>query len=110
MKHLSKLPYVEAVVREVLRLRPTAIGFTRRLRTENTEKNPTIGGGKYAITKNTSVVCLLTKIQRDPAVWGPNADEFEPERMLDDKFNKLPKNAWKVGSRCGLLSHLAPSG
>lgn len=41
------------------------------------------------------MVCLLTKIQKDPKVWGDDAEEFKPERMLGDKFDALPANAWK---------------
>lgn len=32
---------------------------------------------------------------KDPKVYGNDADEFKPERMLDENFEKLPKNAYK---------------
>ncbi|KAK7190825.1 bifunctional P-450/NADPH-P450 reductase [Paraphaeosphaeria sporulosa] len=86
--HMKQLHYIEAVLRETLRLEPTAPAF-------NTDPFPTIGGGKYALKKDSQVMCLLGKIQRDPAVYGEDANEFRPERMLDEHFNKLPKHAWK---------------
>jgi cytochrome P450/NADPH-cytochrome P450 reductase len=27
---------------------------------------------------------------RDPAVWGEDAEEFKPDRMLDGRFEALP--------------------
>lgn len=33
--------------------------------------------------------------QRDPKVYGEDAEDFKPESMLGDAFNKLPKSAWK---------------
>lgn len=50
---------------------------------------------KYAIPRDKPIVCLLGKIQKDPKVWGEDAGEFKPERMLDENFERLPKNAWK---------------
>ena len=94
-KHLNQLKYVNAVLRETLRLTPTAPGFGRAVRPENKEETPTIGNGRYAIPREKSILCLVGKIQRDPKVWGDDAAEFRPERMLDDQFEKLPKNAWK---------------
>jgi hypothetical protein len=35
---------------------------------------------------------------RDPAVWGEDAQEFKPERMLDGKFEALPVCYSKVTS------------
>ena len=94
--HLNELKYVQAVLRETLRLTPTAPAITRGVRPENKKEQETLGGGKYAMPAQGGVVCLLTKIQKDPKVWGGDSNEFKPERMLDENFEKLPKNAWKV--------------
>ncbi|KAJ9314762.1 hypothetical protein DTO271D3_5008 [Paecilomyces variotii] len=93
---LPKLRYISAVLRETLRLRPTAPAFALRPHpTKNTEDPVTLGRGKYALHKDESIVVLLAKLHRDPEVYGPDAEEFKPERMLDENFDKLPKNAWK---------------
>lgn len=34
-------------------------------------------------------MCLLSKSHKDPEVWGPEADEFVPERMLDGGFDRI---------------------
>jgi len=91
--HMSKLPYVTACLRETLRLKPTAPAFTLTPRPE--VGGPVLLGGKYQIEQGTPVMALLEKIQSDPKVWGEDADEFKPERMLDEPFSKLPNNAWK---------------
>ncbi|KAE8146488.1 cytochrome P450 [Aspergillus avenaceus] len=93
---LKNLPYLNAVMRETLRLTPTApVVMVYPHPTKNNEDPVTIGNGKYVIGKEEPMVVLLSKMQRDPKVYGPDADEFKPERMLDEHFNKLPKNAWK---------------
>lgn len=54
----------------------------------------TLLAGKYPVYKGEFINLLLTKSHLDPAVFeDPLA--FKPERMLDENFNKLPKNAWK---------------
>lgn len=55
-----------------------------------------IGGGKYEIKEGQPILALLSQIHRDPAVYGNDANDFRPERMLDDPFSKLPPNSWKV--------------
>ncbi|KAF3041836.1 hypothetical protein E8E11_004968 [Didymella keratinophila] len=90
--HLTKLPYLNAVLRESLRLSPTApsIGITA--------KEDTLIGGKYPVKANTPLIALFPKIHRDPAVYGEDAEEFRPERMLDAEFNRREKefpNSWK---------------
>ncbi|KAJ5780581.1 hypothetical protein N7457_005741 [Penicillium paradoxum] len=93
---MSKLPYITAVMRETLRLKPTAPMIALHPHpTKNQEDPVTLGGGKYVLQKDEPVVLMLSKMQRDPKVYGPDADEFKPERMLDENFEKLPKNAWK---------------
>ncbi|KAJ7808342.1 hypothetical protein B0H14DRAFT_2870527 [Mycena olivaceomarginata] len=77
-------------MRETLRLAPTA-----PIRQTAALEDTTIGGGKYAIKKGTPILIVKWELHRDPAVWGDNAEEFIPERMLDGKFEALPPNAWQ---------------
>lgn len=51
--------------------------------------------GKYQVNKDELCALFLASAHVDPAVWGDDAKDFKPERMLDGPFNKLPKNAWK---------------
>ncbi|CAK1362562.1 unnamed protein product [Cercospora beticola] len=91
-KHMSKLPYIEAVLRETLRLAPTAPGFTVG---PKSTKEPIVLGGKYVLPGDAKITALLTKSGRDAAVFGEDANEFNPERMLDESFRKIPVAAWK---------------
>jgi cytochrome P450/NADPH-cytochrome P450 reductase len=90
VEHLSKLPYINAVLRETLRLQPTAPAFSFQPHNQV----ETIGG-EYTVFRGEPIVAILPSIHRDPAVYGQDANEFKPERMLDENFNKLPPNAWK---------------
>ncbi|OBZ71165.1 hypothetical protein A0H81_08482 [Grifola frondosa] len=86
---VNKLPYLIAVMRESLRLSPTAPARTV------TPIEDTTLGGKYAVQKDDIIVLNMIGAQRDPKVWGDDADQFKPERMLDAKFEALPPNAWQ---------------
>ncbi|KAF4598867.1 hypothetical protein EYR38_007278 [Pleurotus pulmonarius] len=88
-EHLSKLPYLTAVMRETLRMAPTAP--TRTV----APFEDTIIGGKYAIKAEQLVTLQIIAIHRDPLVWGEDAAEWKPERMMDGKFEALPPNAWQ---------------
>lgn len=95
--HLSKLPYVTACLREALRLWPTAPGSRVVPKSQNDADYPLLLGKKqYAIYKDDVIQWNMLKVHRDPLVYGEDADQFIPERMLDENFNKLPRNAWKV--------------
>ncbi|KAJ7579319.1 fatty acid hydroxylase [Mycena floridula] len=87
---LSKLPYLTAVMRETMRLCPPAPA-----RTTAAIEDTTIGGGKYALKAGATIVVQNYIAQRDPKVWGEDAEEFRPERMMDGKFEALPPNAWQ---------------
>ncbi|KAL1937786.1 hypothetical protein VTO73DRAFT_12805 [Trametes versicolor] len=88
-KDVNKLPYLLAVLRESLRLGPTAPA-----RSVAPHEDTTIGG-KYFVEKGTSIVINTYNAHRDTAVWGEDAEVFRPERMLDGKFEALPPNAWQ---------------
>ncbi|KAI9707990.1 MAG: hypothetical protein M1820_004409 [Bogoriella megaspora] len=92
----SRLPYVSAVIRETLRLHPTAPAFQVLPKSSSPEDYPIlIGQKKYAIHQGDALIATLSRVHRDPVVFGSDADEFRPERMLDEQFNQLPKNSWK---------------
>lgn len=92
--HLSKLVYIDALLKETLRMSPTAPGFSLRA-LESSKEDPVTLGGKYIIERNKTMLVLLAKVHRDPKVYGEDAEEFKPERMMGGKFDKLPKGAWK---------------
>jgi cytochrome P450/NADPH-cytochrome P450 reductase len=92
VEHLTKLPYISAVLRETLRITSpiTAFGLEAI--------DDTFLGGKYLIKKGEVVTALLSRGHVDPVVYGSDAQEFVPERMLDDEFARLNKefpNSWK---------------
>ncbi|KAF8606735.1 fatty acid hydroxylase [Ceratobasidium sp. AG-I] len=89
LEHLTKLPYISAVLRESLRLTPSIPQFT--VEPYNDE---TIGNGKYHIKKGTFTTMLTSEIMLDTAVWGEDSREFKPERMLDGKFEAMPPKSW----------------
>ncbi|KAI0124807.1 cytochrome P450 [Xylariales sp. AK1849] len=89
VEHLSKLPYITAILRETLRLDSPISQISVQ------PIEDTLLAGKYQVYKGETMVMMVKKSHLDPAVYGDDATEFKPERMLDEQFEKLPKNAWK---------------
>ncbi|PVI05918.1 NADPH-cytochrome P450 reductase-like protein [Periconia macrospinosa] len=92
VEHLTKLPYINAVLRESLRLSPTAPAIAIQANEDTTL------GGKYEIKAGVPIIALFSKLHLDPVVWGEDAGEFRPERMLDEEFERRNKefpNNWK---------------
>ncbi|OAY50860.1 cytochrome P450 CYP82D47 [Manihot esculenta] len=79
-KDIKKLDYLQAIVKETLRLYPPAFIPGPRQFIEDC----TIGG--YHVPKNTWLMVNVWKIQRDPRVW-PDPAEFKPERFLTTHKN-----------------------
>ncbi|KXJ86960.1 cytochrome P450 [Microdochium bolleyi] len=82
LDHVSKLKYLDACIRETLRLSAPIWGFAREA-----DQNEVLGG-KYQVKKGEQILCLISRSHRDPEVWGPDAEEFVPERMLDGGFER----------------------
>jgi len=90
--HLSKLSYLSAILRETLRLNSPIPIFGVEA------KEDTLLAGKYPVKKGEPIANLLAKAHLDPVVFGDDANEFKPERMLDENFNRLNEefpNCWK---------------
>ncbi|KAJ5761253.1 hypothetical protein N7520_008409 [Penicillium odoratum] len=97
LAHLKQLNYVEAILRETIRLSATAPGFNIEPipRADPKDKTPVIlGGGEYEIPYNQPMIAILNAVNRDPAVFeDPLA--FKPEQVIGDKWDKLPAAAKK---------------
>ncbi|KAL2232585.1 UNVERIFIED_CONTAM: Labd-13Z-ene-9,15,16-triol synthase, chloroplastic [Sesamum indicum] len=73
---ISKLPYLQAVIKESLRYHPPGPFLMRRKDGDDLEiKN-------YVIPKNAAILINIWAIGRDPRIW-PNPDSFEPERFFN---------------------------
>ncbi|MEM9775704.1 MAG: cytochrome P450, partial [Chloroflexota bacterium] len=86
---LQSLPYIDYIMKESLRLWPTAPAFA----VEPLED--TMLGGKYRVKAGEPLLISLGGLHRDPNVWGPDANDFRPERFMPAEFDQIPENAYK---------------
>ncbi|XP_058086094.1 geraniol 8-hydroxylase-like [Magnolia sinica] len=82
---ISRLPYLQAVVKETLRLHPTAPLLIPR----KAESDVEICG--FTIPRNTQVLVNAWAISRDPHVW-VDPTSFSPERFLDSHVDFKGRN------------------
>src|SRR5246127_3825322 len=88
-QQVTQLTYITQILKEALRLWPPAPAYGI-----SPLKDETIGG-KYKLRKNTFLRVLVMALDRDPSVWGPNPDVFDPENFSPEAEAKRPVNAWK---------------
>jgi cytochrome P450/NADPH-cytochrome P450 reductase len=88
-QQVTQLTYITQVLKEALRLWPPAPAYGI-----SPLQDETIGG-KYKLKKNTFITVLVLALHRDPSVWGPNPDAFDPENFSREAEAARPVNAWK---------------
>jgi cytochrome P450 / NADPH-cytochrome P450 reductase len=88
-QQVTQLTYITQVLKEALRLWPPAPAYGIA-----PLKDETIGG-KYELKKNTFITVLVLALHRDPSIWGPNPDVFDPENFNREAEAARPVNAWK---------------
>ncbi|CAB3404871.1 unnamed protein product [Caenorhabditis bovis] len=84
---LSKLKYLDCVIRETLRLYPLGELANARRCINSTE----IGG--IPIERGTEILVDTWTIHHDPNIWGADADEFKPERW-ENGDETFPRGAY----------------
>ncbi|MGW8063856.1 cytochrome P450 [Streptomyces ziwulingensis] len=72
---VAKLRYVRRVLDESLRLWPTAPAFAREARED------TVLDGTHPMRRGAWALVLAGMLHRDPEVWGPDPEEFDPDRF-----------------------------
>ncbi|MFW7378975.1 MAG: cytochrome P450 [Oligoflexus sp.] len=88
-EHLSKLKYLDQILKESLRLWPTAPGFAVYPYEE------TVLAGTYPLDSKQTILVLLPMLHRDPEIWGADPERFDPDRFTPEAFDALPANSWK---------------
>lgn len=81
-----KLPYVNAVIREGLRMYPPAWTMAREATTD-------VDAGDLRIPAGVNVIMCQYVVQHD-ARWFREPNQFRPERWLGDECKELPRFAY----------------
>ncbi|WP_066736765.1 bifunctional cytochrome P450/NADPH--P450 reductase [Cupriavidus sp. D384] len=84
---LARLPVLDRVLKETLRLWPTAPAFAVA------PFDDVVIGGRYRLRQNRRISVVLTALHRDPKVW-ENPERFDIDRFLPGNEAKLPAHAY----------------
>jgi cytochrome P450 len=107
MDDVSELTYVEAALRETLRLYPSV-----PIVSKEAVHDAVLSDGTF-IAAGSMAALPMYALGRMPHVWGPDAAEFKPERWIDSATGKLTSVsafkfvAFNAGPRLCLGKNLA---
>ncbi|RPD65435.1 cytochrome P450 [Lentinus tigrinus ALCF2SS1-7] len=105
---LMDMPYMDAVCRETLRISPGVTSLFRDTTqdvvmpvTEPIRMRDGTHTNAVPIPKGTRIIANVTACNRDPALWGPDANDWRPSRWLEP----LPREVEEAHIP-GVYSHL----
>ena len=92
----SKMPYLDACIMEINRLHPTVHATLRVI-----NKETTLTSGKKPIKLSPGMLIYLSYLHLHTAkeFWGPDADEFVPERFIGGRSKDQPFMSFGYGPR-----------
>ena len=86
-EHLARLGYIEQILKETLRLYPTAPAFAIA------NKEDTLLDQRYALPRGSALIVLLPVLHRDPEVWA-QPELFDPDRFDPARRDTILPHAW----------------
>ncbi|KAI0391251.1 cytochrome P450 [Xylariaceae sp. FL0594] len=94
---LPRMTYINAVIKETLRLHPPA--STARMTAPGSGFTVKTSTGEQYLMDGLIMYLCASIIQRDPNVYGDTADEWVPERWIGEAGAKIPASAWRPFER-----------
>ncbi|CAJ2513193.1 Uu.00g013120.m01.CDS01 [Anthostomella pinea] len=94
---LPRMHYINAVIKETLRLHPPAA--TVRMTDPGSGFSVHTSSGEEYCLDGVIMYSCQSIIHRDPAVYGDTADDWVPERWLGETAKSIPSSAWRPFER-----------
>jgi cytochrome P450/NADPH-cytochrome P450 reductase len=85
---LEHLPCTLRILKETLRLNPTAPFFSLA------PTHNTVLAGKYSVEKGDLIVVFVPSLHHDPKLWGNDVNKFDPDRFLSDATDRRHPDAY----------------
>lgn len=86
---VARLRHVRRILDESLRLWPTAPAYAREATRD------TVLAGEHPMRQGAWTLVLTPMLHRDPEVWGPDADRFDPDRFDPKAVRSRPPHTYK---------------
>ncbi|KAG8990152.1 hypothetical protein FRB93_003318 [Tulasnella sp. JGI-2019a] len=111
MEELNALPYLDAVIRENLRINPVVESITRdaarddiiSLSTPIVDRNG-VERREVRIGAGNSILLSIHAMNRDKTIWGEDAHEFNPERWFNPDSH--PRSNEVPGVHSGIMTFI----
>lgn len=94
---ISQMPYLDAVIKESMRLYPVAPFIVRKLTSDITIPNDSSGKERITLPAATFACIWIYAIQRNPRLWH-QPEDFLPERWIDSSLRRMDLGQSEYGS------------